>query len=175
MKTATFGDPQLPLAPLEAAGPRESLTHLRINVKGLSLVQTLCRPSELLGFRECHVYNMSYFSIIQLINPFHPPLLRCPLSLGRGDVNVLFKTEHLTITSAQHLDQSFSAKKSFLVKAEDLLPYFLLFCTSVCYPEIYNSPFSMWALQKSTTTSRRLPCSLKNRTHFLPPCIFLFL
>lgn len=175
MKTATFGDPQLPLAPLGTVGPCESLTHLRINVKGLSLVQTLCRPLELLGFHESHVYNMSYFSIIHLINPFHPPLLRCPLSLGRGDMNVLFKAEHLTITSAQHLDQSFSPKKSFLVKAEDLLPYFLLFFTSVCYPETCNSPFSTWEFQKSTTTSRQLPCSLKNRTHFLPPCIFLFL
>lgn len=172
MKTATFSDPQLPLAPLGTVGSRESLTHLRINVKGLNLVQTLCKPSELLGFCECHIYIMSYFFIIQLINLFHPPLLRCPLSLGRGDVNVPFKAEHLIVTSSQHLDQSFSAKKSFLVKAEDLLPHFLLFCTSVCYPETCNPPISassMWAFQNSTTTSRQLPCSLKNHTHSLPP------
>lgn len=106
----------------------------------------------MLKFCECHVYNMSYFSIIQLINPFHPPLLWCPLSLGRGDVNVPFKAEHLIVTSSQDLDQLFSAKKSFLVKAEDLLSYFLLFCTSVCCPETCNLPISassMWAFRRA--------------------------
>lgn len=143
MKTATLSDAQLALAPLGIVGSHESLTDLRINVKGLSLVQTLCRKSEMLKFCECYVYNMSYFSIIQLINPFHPPLLPCPLSLGRGDVNVPFKAEHLTVTSSQDLDQLFSAKKSFLVKTEDLLSYFLLFCTSVCCPETCNLPISV--------------------------------